>query len=329
MSAGITGWGTALPDRVLDNAELAAKLGISEDWILERTGIHSRRIASESDSAASLAVRAGRAALERAGRVPDDLDMVIVATSTPNHQLPATASLVQNELGAGNAGAFDLNAACAGFLVALAQATALVDSGMSESVLVCGADLLSRVLDYTDKGSCILFGDGAGAVLVEKTTGDTRLGPFKIYSDGSKADLLRVPTGEPYMRMKGREVYRHAVAGMTASVRDILSFAGMRVADIDLLVAHQANARIIEAVAARLGLRAEQAMINISRLGNTSAASIPLALAEAFDSGKLKQDDFVVVTAFGAGFVWGAGIVRWGAPTERGRGLVTAGGARV
>ena len=328
MSAGVTGWGTALPDRVLDNAELAAKLGISEDWILERTGIHSRRIAGESDSAASLAVRAGRAALERAGRAPDDLDMVIVATSTPNHQLPATASLVQNELGARNAGAFDLNAACAGFLVALAQASALVDSGMSESVLVCGADLLSRVLDYTDKGSCILFGDGAGAVLVEKS-GDTRLGPFKIYSDGSKADLLRVPTGEPYMRMKGREVYRHAVAGMTAAVRDILSAAGMSVDDIDLLVAHQANARIIEAVAARLGLRAEQAMININRLGNTSAASIPLALAEAVDEGRLKQDDLVVVTAFGAGFVWGAGIVRWGAMMKSDQDLVTAGGARV
>lgn len=329
MSASVTGWGTALPDRVLDNAELAAKLGISEDWILERTGIHSRRIAGESDSAASLAVRAGRAALERAGRVPDDVDMVIVATSTPNHQLPATASLVQDELGAQRAGAFDLNAACAGFLVALAQASALVDSGMSESVLVCGADLLSRVLDYTDKGSCILFGDGAGAVLVEKAEGGTRLGPFKIYSDGSKAGLLRVPAGERYMRMKGREVYRHAVAGMTASVRDILSSAGMSVDDVDLLVAHQANARIIEAVAARLGLRADHAVVNINRLGNTSAASIPLALAEAVDTGKLKHDDLVVVTAFGAGFVWGAGIIRWGATIERGQDLVTAGGARV
>jgi 3-oxoacyl-[acyl-carrier-protein] synthase-3 len=313
MGAAITGWGIALPERELHNAELAGRLDVSEEWILERTGINSRHVAAPTDSASSLSTEAGRAALERAGLEASQLDMVIVATSTPDEQMPATASLVQHALGATGAGAFDLNAACSGFLVALAQAGALVTSGMSRRVLVCGADLLTRVLDYDDPRSCILFGDGAGAVVLESAPGIT-FGPFRIVSDGSKEPLLRIPADDGHLRMKGREVYRHAVASMSGVVKEVLVEAGLSVADIDLLVAHQANARIVEAVALRLGLDPVRAMLNISRLGNTSAASIPLALAEAVETGKLHDSDLVVLTAFGAGFVWGAGIVRWAAP---------------
>lgn len=313
MGAAITGWGIALPERELHNAELARRLDVTEEWILERTGINSRHLAASTDSASSLSTEAGRAALTRAGLEASQLDMVIVATSTPDEQMPATASLVQHALGASGAGAFDLNAACSGFLVALAQAGALVTSGMAQRVLVCGADLLTRVLDYDDPRSCILFGDGAGAVVLESAPG-IAFGPFRIVSDGSKEPLLRIPAGDGHLRMKGREVYRHAVASMSAAVKEVLVEAGLSVSDIDLLVAHQANARIVEAVALRLGLDPARAMLNISRLGNTSAASIPLALAEAVETGKLHDSDLVVLTAFGAGFVWGAGIVRWAAP---------------
>ncbi|HZJ50979.1 MAG TPA: beta-ketoacyl-ACP synthase III [Actinomycetota bacterium] len=313
MGAAITGWGIALPERELHNAELARRLDVTEEWILERTGINSRHVAASTDSASSLSTEAGRAALTRAGLEASQLDMVIVATSTPDEQMPATASLVQHALGASGAGAFDLNAACSGFLVALAQAGALVTSGMAQRVLVCGADLLTRVLDYDDPRSCILFGDGAGAVVLESAPG-IAFGPFRIVSDGSKEPLLRIPADDGHLRMKGREVYRHAIASMSAAVKEILVEAGLSVSDIDLLVAHQANARIVEAVALRLGLDPARAMLNISRLGNTSAASIPLALAEAVETGKLHDSDLVVLTAFGAGFVWGAGIVRWAAP---------------
>jgi 3-oxoacyl-[acyl-carrier-protein] synthase III len=328
MGAAITGWGIALPERELHNAELARRLGVTEEWILERTGINSRHVAAPTDSASSLSTEAGRAALARAGLEASQLDMVIVATSTPDEQMPATASLVQHALGASGAGAFDLNAACSGFLVALAQAGALVTSGMAQRVLVCGADLLTRVLDYDDPRSCILFGDGAGAVVLESAPGIV-FGPFRIVSDGSKEPLLRIPADDGHLRMKGREVYRHAVASMSAAVKDILSQAGLSVSDIDLLVAHQANARIVEAVALRLGLDPARAMLNINRLGNTSAASIPLALAEAVETGKLHDSDLVVLTAFGAGFVWGAGIVRWAAPVapRAGEELVMARGA--
>jgi len=313
MGAAITGWGIALPERELHNAELARRLDVTEEWILERTGINSRHVAAPTDSASSLSIEAGIAALKRAGLDASQLDMVIVATSTPDEQMPATASLVQHALGASGAGAFDLNAACSGFLVALAQAGALVTSGMAQRVLVCGADLLTRVLDYDDPRSCILFGDGAGAVVLESAPG-IAFGPFRIVPDGSKEPLLRIPADDGHLRMKGREVYRHAVASMSAAVKEVLVEAGLSVTDIDLLVAHQANARIVEAVALRLGLDPSRAMLNISRLGNTSAASIPLALAEAVETGKLHDSDLVVLTAFGAGFVWGAGIVRWAAP---------------
>jgi 3-oxoacyl-[acyl-carrier-protein] synthase III len=319
MGAAITGWGIALPERTLSNAELSARLDVSERWIRERTGIEMRHIASDADSSATLAADAGARALARAGVEAADLDVVIVATSTPDHQIPATAPLVQHALGAGRAGAFDVNAACSGFLYALAQADALIATGVARRALVCGSDVLSRVTDYSEASSSVLFGDGAGAVVVDRIEGPSRLGPFVLRSDGADPSLLCIPKGERYLRMQGREVYRRAVEAMTASVRDVLDDAGMRLDEVDLVVAHQANARIVEAVGQRLGLRADQVALNIARLGNTSAASIPLALAEASTEGRLNDGDVVVLTAFGAGFVWGAGMVRWGALTADAR----------
>lgn len=309
--AVVSGWGAALPEEELLNAELAANLGVTEDWIEERTGIQSRRIASKEQTSASLATDAARAALDDARIAADDIDMVVVATSTPDHQIPAAAPLVQAALGASAAGAFDVGAGCSGFLYALAQATALVTSGSSTRVLVCGADVLSRVTDYADRGTAILFGDGAGAAVVAADDERSDLGPFILRSDGSRPELLLIPEGDDAIRMNGREVYRRAVEEMSASVRAILERVEISVDDIDLLVAHQANRRILEAVGERLGLPSDRVALNIARYGNTSAASIPLAIADARAEGKLHAGDTVVMTAFGAGFVWGAGVMRW------------------
>ena len=313
MGAAITGWGQCLPRRVLTNDELATDLGIPPDWISERTGIHTRHIVSDDETTASLATQAAAAALRTAGVSPEKVDSVIVATSTPDHQLPATASIVQHELGCTNAGAFDLGAACTGFLYALSQAHALVESEANDTVVVIGAETLSRITDYSDPKSCVLFGDGAGAAVVQRSA-TSRIGPFRFRSDGRFADMLYVDPVERLIRMQGRDVYRHAVEDMASVVGQLLRGSGIAVADVDLLVAHQANGRILEAVADRLGMERSSFAINIDAVGNTSAASIPMALADAAENGRLNQGDVVVLTAFGAGFTWGAGLVRWGTP---------------
>ncbi|CAN5180729.1 ketoacyl-ACP synthase III [soil metagenome] len=310
--AAITGSGMALPPSELSNADLAVRLGVDEAGIFTRTGIRTRRVAGEGETTASLGTEAAQGALTASGVPAEDLDMVIVATSTPDYQMPSAASLVQTRLNAARAGAYDINAACSGFLYALAQGSALVEAGMAERVLVVGADTLTRVTDATDPKTSIIFGDGAGAVVVERVDEPSRLGPFKLLSDGSLAPLLYIPPEEGVMRMRGREVYRHAVEGMAQAVCDILEIAGYTIEDVDALVAHQANARILEAVATRLGLKEERVLTNIERVGNTSAASIPIELALASEEGLLADDDVVIVTAFGAGFAWGAGVVRWG-----------------
>jgi 3-oxoacyl-[acyl-carrier-protein] synthase III len=310
--SAIAGCGIALPEKELHNKELAERFGRTEEWIFERTGIETRRIAVDGESTASLGTLASRRALDAAGVVPEEIDLVIVATSTPDFQMPSAASLVQDAIGASGAGAFDLNAACSGFLYALAQAAALIDAGTVERVVVCGADTLTHVTDPADLGTSILFGDGAGAVVVEKIEGENRLGPFNLLSDGAKADLLYIPPAEGVMKMRGREVYKHAVEGMTAAIRDIVAAAGLSIDDVDAVVAHQANARILEGVASRLDLPEERVLSHIARFGNTSAASIPIELAYGAEGGALTEDSVVVVTAFGAGFAWGAGIVRWG-----------------
>jgi 3-oxoacyl-[acyl-carrier-protein] synthase III len=328
MGSSITGWGTALPERELHNSELAARLDLSEDWIVERTGIRSRRIASEGQTTSLLAAAAGAAALGKAGISATELDLILVATCTPDYQLPPTGPLVGAALGATGIGAFDINAACSGFLYGLAQASALIEAGTARRVLVCGADILSRVTDYEDPKTSVLFGDGAGAAVLEKVDGPTRVGPFRLLADGSQPELLWIPETGGCIQMEGRDVYRRAVDGMTRSVRDVVVESGMSVDDVDLVIAHQANARILEAVASRLGLPQEKVVLNISRYGNTSAASIPIAISEAVDSGVVKDNDVIVMTAFGAGFTWGAGIVRWGTRVDDTQELAVAGRAR-
>ncbi|MFN2388557.1 MAG: beta-ketoacyl-ACP synthase III [Actinomycetota bacterium] len=315
MGASIAGWGAALPARRVTNADLAQRLGVDETWILERTGIRTRHLAAPDDTSASLGSRACLDALAAADVSASDVDFVIAATSTPDYQLPATAPLIQHEVGAGNAAAFDIGAACSGFLYGLAQATALIEAGMAQRVLVCGTDVLSRVTDHSDARTAILFGDGAGAALVEKTDRPGGLGPFVLRSDGSGAHLLRIPREDGVIRMEGREVYRRAVEAMTSVLREILVASGATLDDIALVVAHQANGRILEAVAARLGLDPARMVVDISRVGNTSAASIPLALVDAHVTGRLHEGDLVALAAFGGGFVWGAGTMRWRDPT--------------
>jgi 3-oxoacyl-[acyl-carrier-protein] synthase III len=329
MGAVVTGWGTSLPRTELTNEELAQRLGISAQWIFERTGIRSRRVVGEGETSSSLAIAASRGALAQAHCDAADVDYVIVATCTPDYQMPAAAALVQHALGASRAAAFDLNAACSGFLFALAQANALIEAGSARRVLVCGADILTTVTDYTDPRSSVIFGDGAGAALVEGSEGLTRLGPFRLGTDGAKPELLWIPPETGRIRMEGREVYRRAVEGMTRSVRSVLAEAGVTVDEVDLLVAHQANARILEAVAHRLAVPSDRVALNIARLGNTSAASVPIAVSEAAQQGLLKDGDLVVLTAFGAGFTWGTGLLRWSPPVGDVEAPLEASGAAV
>jgi 3-oxoacyl-[acyl-carrier-protein] synthase-3 len=311
IGSRVSGVGMALPSRELTNAELAPRLNLTDQWILERTGISSRRVAADDESASSLGLDAAAEALADAELDAADIDLIVSATVTPDWRFPATACLIQSALGA-RATAFDINAGCSGFLFALAQVDAAIRSGVSAKALVVGCEVLSRITDYSDPRSAVLFGDGAGAVVVEGFEGTTRVGPFRLFSDGSRPELLYVPNDTGLIRMSGREVYRAAVDGMTSSVRDLLSDCGMAIGEVDVLVAHQANQRILAAVGERLGIDPQRLVSNIGSYGNTSAASIPIALYEAQKDGRLTEGRVVVITAFGAGFCWGAGLVRWG-----------------
>ncbi|HEX2057128.1 MAG TPA: beta-ketoacyl-ACP synthase III [Actinomycetota bacterium] len=319
--SAITGVGLATPSKTLTSAALEKTLGLAEGWIETRTGIERRRIASETESSCTLGTAAARAALADAGIGPADVDYVIAATVTPDFRLPATASLLQTALECNAAAAFDLNAGCSGFLCGLAQADALVRAGSARNVLVVGVELLSRITDFTDPKTGIIFGDGAGAAVIGRSE-SAALGPFALRSDGSKPDLLMASRDGGKVVMAGREVYRRAVHEMTESIRDVTRAAGIGLDEVDLVVPHQANGRILEAIADRLGTPRDKLFSNIARYGNTSAASIPMALAEAQEQGALRDGDLVVLAAFGAGFVWGAGIVRWGA--HRGTAPATA-----
>ncbi len=312
MGAAITGWGAALPIAILDNAELAGRLDIEEAWIFQRTGIRQRHVARDGETVDSLGVAASKDALKVAGLEPTALDFVIVATVTSQQKLPSTACRIQAALGATGAAAYDLNAGCSGFLFALAQANALIESRAAARVLVIGADVLSSITDYSDTKSCVLFGDGAGAVVLERQEGPSRIGPFSLRSDGRNPQLLQTDPRTGLISMDGREVYRRAVEAMATSIVDIVAECGLTYSDVKLFVAHQANARILEAVGLRAGLPADKIVSNIACYGNTSAASIPLALVEAASDGRLSDGDLVVLTAFGAGFTWGAGLLRWG-----------------
>jgi 3-oxoacyl-[acyl-carrier-protein] synthase III len=325
----IAGWGKYLPARIMPNAELAEMVDTSDEWIRARTGIGERRIAAPEETTCSLAVNAARAALERAQVAADDLELIIVATCTPDYSnMPATASLVQHALGASHAGAFDLNAVCSGFLYGLATGSQFILTGVHRSVLVIGAEVFTRILDWQDRSTCVLFGDGAGAVVLRPTAEPGGLLSFVLGSDGSGACSLYVPAGGSrrpasaetvaerahYVKMQGRDVFRFATRIVPESVVQALDVAGLTTDDIDLLIPHQANSRIIDSAARRLKLPNSAVFANVEHYGNTSAASIPVALCEAIDEGQVKAGATVVMSGFGAGLSWGTAIWKWQGP---------------
>ncbi len=322
----IAGWGKYLPERVMPNSELEALVDTSDEWIKARTGIAERRIAAPEETTCSLAVQAARRALDHAQVQPDDLDLIIVATCTPDYaNMPSTASLVQHALGATHAGAFDLNAVCSGFLYGLATGSQFILSGMYKTVLIIGAEVFTRILDWQDRSTCVLFGDAAGAVVLRPTDEPGGLLSFVLGSDGSGACSLYVPAGgsrrpaseetvanrEHYVKMQGREVFRFATRVVPESVLQALDQAGLTTEDVDLLIPHQANVRIIDAASKRLKLSEDAVFANVARYGNTSAASIPVALCEALEEGRVKSGDTVVMSGFGAGLSWGTAVWKW------------------
>lgn len=323
MRAVIAGTGGYLPERSLTNDELAAWKGLetSDTWITERTGIKRRHIAAEGETASSMGVAACRAALAEAGAMPDEVDAVIVATATPDSAFPATAARIQGALGVTRGFAFDLAAACAGFIYALAAADALIRTGQARGVLVVGTEIYSRILDWTDRGTCVLFGDGAGAVFLRGVPGAQADGrgllSTHMHSDGRFGDILHVDGGAGstggtgVVRMAGREVFKHAVQKLAGAVDEALAANGLNQSDVAWLVPHQANIRIIEAMGKKLGLGLDRVVVTVDRHANTSAASIPLALAEARRDGRVKDGDLVLMEAIGGGLTWGAALARF------------------
>ena len=324
-NAAIIGWGKAVPERVLTNHDLERMVDTNDEWIRSRTGIRERRIVGKNDTTTSLATAAAREALDRAGCTPDDIDLIVVATATPDDFLVSQSCLVQAELG-GNAGAFDVGAACAGFVTALSVGTQFVNAGVHRRALIIGVDTLTRYVDYSDRSTCVLFGDGAGAVVIEASTEPRGMLSTVLGADGAGHKHLYVPGWaqlvpesaeifpeyRPYLQMNGREVFRFAVQAMGDAATSSIEKAGLGFDEIDMLIPHQANARIIDAAARRLNMPQEKVWVNIDRYGNTSAASVPIAIAEAADAGALHEGDNVVLVAFGAGLAWAAGVVRWG-----------------
>ncbi|HEY4637477.1 MAG TPA: beta-ketoacyl-ACP synthase III [Burkholderiales bacterium] len=309
----IVGTGSYLPPRVVGNAEFASRLDTSDQWIRERTGIVQRHIADESQTSSDLALAASRAALEAARLKPEDVDLIIVATSTPDFIFPSTACLLQAKLGVRNCPAFDVQAVCSGFVYALATADSFIRAGMNKCALVVGAEVFSRILDWNDRGTCVLFGDGAGAVVLARAE-QPGLHASVLRADGSYADILSVPgnvcggriVGSPYLHMQGSQVFKFAVKVLDEVARETLAAAGMQLADVDWLIPHQANVRILEATARKLGLPLERLVVTVDHHGNTSAASVPLALDEYVRAGKIRAGHRVMMQGVGGGFTWGA-----------------------
>ncbi|MCE5315567.1 MAG: beta-ketoacyl-ACP synthase III [Armatimonadota bacterium] len=324
-NAGILSVGSAVPDKVLSNADLEKMVDTNDEWIRTMTGISERRIASEGEATSDYATKAAKVALDRAGIDPSEIDLIIVATVTSDMQYPATASIVQNALGCKNAAAFDLGAGCSGWVYSLAAANSFIKSGMYNHVLVIGADLLTRVTNWTDRTTCCLFGDGAGAAVVGPVGEGEGLLGFELGSDGSGANALCIPAGgsrqpitheaiDAHMdktHMEGREVFKFAVKIQGEATERVLAKVGLTVSDIDMVIPHQANIRIIDSAVQRLGLAQDKFFVNIHKYGNTSAASIPLALNEAVEEGKIKKGDTVVTVGFGAGLTWASGVMKW------------------
>ena len=320
----VRGAGSALPPRVVTNQELAAKLDTSDEWIVERTGIRQRHIAGEGETTATLATDAARAALADAGIEAGDIDLIVLATATPDNTFPATATKVQVALGCGPCAAFDVAAVCSGFLYAMSTADAMLVSGQARRALVIGAETFSRILDWEDRTTAVLFGDGAGAIVLEaQDVGDVahNEGPgiltSQLHADGKHHDLLYVDGGPSttqtvgHLRMKGREVFRHAVVNLAQVLNDVVEKAGIGVDQIDLVVPHQANIRIIEATAKYAGLPMEKVFVNVNRYGNMSSATVPVALDEADEKGLIGPGSNVLTVAFGSGLTWGAMALRW------------------
>ena len=322
----ISGLGTAVPARVVTNADFAAYLDTSDQWIMERTGIRERRIAGPGETLSGLCHTASLCAMAKAGVTPERLDAIVLGTISPDRRLPAAACDLQALLGARNAAAFDIAAACPGWIYALAIAEGFIASGRAKTVLALGAEKLSSVTDMTDRSTAVLFGDGAGAAIVEPATEDGRgILSIVLGADGTLADLLYIPAGgstEPvsakvvqerthYIRMAGREVFKAAVLAMVRACDEALAKAGVTVEEIDLLVPHQANLRIIEATAKHAGMPMSKVLVNVDRYGNTSAASIPLAIAQGVEEGRIKPGSLLLLATFGAGFTWGSVVIRW------------------
>jgi 3-oxoacyl-[acyl-carrier-protein] synthase-3 len=326
MRACIAGWGSAVPEQRLTNADLERRVDTTDQWIRERTGIRERRVAAPGETTASLAIEAGAAAIKHAGITPDAIDLLVLATASPEQLIPHTGAFVGDGLGV-RCGSFDLNAGCAGFVYELVIGSSMLEAGRLQHVLVIGAETLSRLVDPLDRGTCILFGDAAAAFVLSASP-DDGLGilGWELGCDGAGAGLLEVPAGgsrrptsaetvanrEHFIKMQGPEVFRRAVRIVIESAKTTLDRAGFTVDDVTWFAPHQANARIIEAAASRLGIPMERTLVNIDRYGNTSAASIPLVLAEAADDGRIAAGDLVLLSGFGAGLTWGSALIRWG-----------------
>lgn len=315
----LRGSGSALPRRAVSNADLADQVDTTDEWIVERTGIRQRHIAGDDETTSSLATEAAKAALEDAGVDPGDVDLIVLATATPDQTFPATATIVQHNLGCNGGIAFDVAAVCSGFLYALATADSMLRTGLAKRALVIGAETFSRILDWEDRTTCVLFGDGAGAFLLEAHD-VAQDGPGvlsnKLHADGAHNQLLYVDGGPSttrtvgHLRMKGREVFRHAVVNLAEVLAETLEDAGFSAEDVDWVVPHQANARILDATARKLGLPAEKVIVTVDRHANTSAASVPLAFDVGVRDGRIKPGDLVMLEAMGGGFTWGASLIR-------------------
>ncbi|WP_340150142.1 beta-ketoacyl-ACP synthase III [uncultured Sneathiella sp.] len=318
----ITATGSYLPKRILTNEELSTMVDTTDEWIVARSGIRQRHIAADDELTSDLATHAAKAALEMAGLDANDIDLIVLATATPDETFPATATVVQKNLGMTRGFAFDVQAVCTGFLYALATADNFVKSGQVNRALVIGAETFSRILDWEDRTTCVLFADGAGAIILEAeegagTSDDRGILTSHLHSDGDKHDLLYVDGGPSstqttgYLRMEGREVFRHAVNNLASVVHEALEATGLETADIDWLIPHQANKRIIDGTGRKLKLDPEKVVLTVDKHGNTSAASVPLALDEAVRDGRIKRGDLLLLEAMGGGFTWGSALVRW------------------
>jgi len=325
IRAKIIGTGASLPEKILTNADLEKMVDTTDEWIMTRTGIRERHIAREDESLSTFANEASLRAIEMAGIRPEEIDLIICATVTPDMPLPATACFIQEALGAKNAAAFDMSAACSGFIFAISIANQFIATGKYKYILIIGGEVLSKFLDWQDRATCIIFADGAGAAVLSPTSGDKGVLATSIHNDGQYTDFLQVPAGgtvkqtshetvdkrEHFVKMKGNELFKVAIRCMESVSREVLKNAGLTTEDLDHFIPHQANERITRAVANRLKIPKSIVYSNIARIGNTSSGSIPIALDEMVRDGKIKTDDLIIMSSFGGGVTWGAGLVRW------------------